>query len=116
MKVSLKLPLFGMNMEQATIVKWHKRPGERFEKGECLYEVETEKVTSEVEAPCDGVLREVVAHEEKPVDVALADLILLARTQIAQEMILDNEFFKYTYHKDLLELDCKRCHGPRAAR
>jgi hypothetical protein len=49
---------------------------------------------------------------ERPIDVALADLIFLARTQIAQEMILDNEFFKYTYHKDLLELDCKRCHGP----
>jgi pyruvate/2-oxoglutarate dehydrogenase complex dihydrolipoamide acyltransferase (E2) component len=69
MKVSLKLPLFGMNMEQATIVKWRKRAGERFAKGECLYEVETEKVTSEVEAPCDGLLLEVVAQEEQTVDV-----------------------------------------------
>jgi len=69
MKVSLKLPLFGMNMEQATIVKWHKQAGERFAKGECLYEVETEKVTSEVEAPCDGVLLEVVAQEDETVNV-----------------------------------------------
>jgi pyruvate/2-oxoglutarate dehydrogenase complex dihydrolipoamide acyltransferase (E2) component len=69
MKVSLKLPLFGMNMEQATIVKWHKHAGERFKKGECLYEVETEKVTSEVEAPCDGLLLEVVAPEEETVNV-----------------------------------------------
>jgi pyruvate/2-oxoglutarate dehydrogenase complex dihydrolipoamide acyltransferase (E2) component len=67
--VSLKLPLFGMNMEQATIVKWHKAAGEAFKKGEPLYEVETEKVTSEVEAPCDGTLLEVVAGEAQTVDV-----------------------------------------------
>jgi hypothetical protein len=46
----------------------------------------------------------------------LAAFIFQARTQIAEEMLLDHEFFKYTFHKDLLALDCKRCHGPRAAR
>jgi len=46
------------------------------------------------------------------VEEDLAAFIFQARTQIAQEMLLDNEFFKYTYHKDLLDLDCKRCHGP----
>jgi hypothetical protein len=49
------------------------------------------------------------------IDADLAAFIYQARTQIAQQMLLDNEFFKYTYHKDLLELDCKRCHGPGAA-
>ncbi|MBP7706696.1 MAG: hypothetical protein KA243_05550 [Candidatus Aminicenantes bacterium] len=46
------------------------------------------------------------------VDAALADLIQQARTRIAEEMILDNEFFRNVFHSDLL-LDCKRCHGPR---
>ncbi|HSA95899.1 MAG TPA: hypothetical protein VLJ16_07605, partial [Acidobacteriota bacterium] len=46
------------------------------------------------------------------VDADLADFILQARTQIAEEMIQDRDFFKYTFHKDLLALDCKRCHGP----
>jgi len=46
------------------------------------------------------------------VEEALADLVFQARLQIAQEMILDQEFFRYTFHKDLLPLDCKRCHGP----
>jgi hypothetical protein len=45
------------------------------------------------------------------VDADLADFITQARTRIAEEMIQDNDFFKYTFHKDLL-LDCKRCHGP----
>jgi hypothetical protein len=47
-----------------------------------------------------------------PVETELADFIFQARLQIAEEMILDHEFFKFTFHKDLLPLDCKRCHGP----
>lgn len=46
------------------------------------------------------------------VETDLADLIFQVRTQIAQDMVLDHDFFKFTYHKDLLALDCKRCHGP----
>lgn len=49
------------------------------------------------------------------VETDLADLIFQARTQIAQDMVLDHDFFKFTYHKDLLALDCKRCHGPGPA-
>jgi len=69
MKVSLKLPLFGMNMEEAMVVRWHRQPGESFRKGEPLYEIETEKVTTEVEAPCDGKLLEIVVPAEQMVDV-----------------------------------------------
>ena len=46
------------------------------------------------------------------VDEELASLIQRARTSIAEEMILDTEFFRNVFHSDLL-LDCKRCHGPR---
>ncbi|MEO6075010.1 MAG: lipoyl domain-containing protein [Burkholderiales bacterium] len=69
MKVSLKLPLFGMNMEEATVSRWCKRAGDVFVKGEPLYEIETEKVTSEVEAPCNGTLLEMLAPEESVVKV-----------------------------------------------
>ena len=69
MKVSLKLPRYGMNMEEATIAKWHKRIGDAFVKGETLYEIETEKVTAEVEAPCNGTLLRIVANEGDIVEV-----------------------------------------------
>jgi pyruvate/2-oxoglutarate dehydrogenase complex dihydrolipoamide acyltransferase (E2) component len=69
MKLSLKLPMFGMNMEEATIVKWHRQPGEPIRKGEPLYEIETEKVTTEVESPCDGTLIEIVADAEETIAV-----------------------------------------------
>jgi hypothetical protein len=45
------------------------------------------------------------------IDADLADFIFQARAQIAQEMLLDHDFFKFTFHKDL-PLECKRCHGP----
>lgn len=64
MKVVLKLPRLSMNMQQGTIVAWRVSPGETFKAGEVLYEVETEKVTSEVQAPCDGTLLEILAEAE----------------------------------------------------
>ena len=69
MKIKLKLAAVGMNMEEATIVKWLKQPGESFTKGEPLYEIETEKVTQEVEAPGDGTLLEVLVAEDEDAEV-----------------------------------------------
>ena len=63
MKVRLKLARVGMNMEEGTIVAWHKAPGDTFKAGEILYEVETEKVTNEVEAPGDGRMVEILVAE-----------------------------------------------------
>ncbi|HEY2591238.1 MAG TPA: lipoyl domain-containing protein [Steroidobacteraceae bacterium] len=59
MKVNLKLNRVGMNMQEATIAKWHKRPGEAFKTGDPLYDIETEKVTQEVTASGDGTLVEI---------------------------------------------------------
>jgi len=63
MKINLKLARAGMNMEEAVIAKWHRKPGEAFKKGEVLYEVENEKSVEEVEATADGVLLEVLVPE-----------------------------------------------------
>ena len=69
MKVKLKLAQVGMNMETATIVAWLRQPGEAFSKGEPLYEIETEKVTQEIEAPGDGRLLEILVAEDEDADV-----------------------------------------------
>ena len=63
MRTSIKLARVGMNMEEATIVKWHKQPGERFQPGDKLYDFETEKVTEEVEATAPGTLLEIAVPE-----------------------------------------------------
>lgn len=62
MRVTLKLPRVSMNMDQATITRWYKQPGETFAEGEPLYEIETEKTTTDIEAPATGVLLETLAE------------------------------------------------------
>ena len=55
-------------MESGTVVRWLKQEGERVEKGEPLYELDTEKVTQEVEAEASGVLLKIAVQEgEVPV-------------------------------------------------
>jgi pyruvate dehydrogenase E2 component (dihydrolipoamide acetyltransferase) len=52
----VKLPRLGQGMESGTIVKWLKSEGDRVERGDPLYELDTEKVTQEVEAEASGLL------------------------------------------------------------
>jgi pyruvate dehydrogenase E2 component (dihydrolipoamide acetyltransferase) len=68
MAAEVKLPRLGQGMESGTIVRWLKAEGEPVEKGEPLYEVDTEKVTQEVEAEVAGVLLK-IAVPEGDVDV-----------------------------------------------
>jgi pyruvate dehydrogenase E2 component (dihydrolipoamide acetyltransferase) len=59
----VKLPRLGQGMESGTIVKWLKSEGEPVEKGEPLYELDTDKVTQEVEAEASGVLLKIAIPE-----------------------------------------------------
>ena len=59
----VKLPRLGQGMESGTIVKWLKSEGDAVEKGEPLYELDTDKVTQEVEAEASGVLLKITVPE-----------------------------------------------------
>src|SRR5213596_3450746 len=73
MASEVKLPRLGQGMESGTIVKWLKGEGERVEKGEPLYELDTDKVTQEVEAEASGVLLKIAVNEgEVPVGRTIA--------------------------------------------
>src|SRR5262249_51339229 len=69
----VKLLGLGEGMESGTIVKWLKAEGDRVEKGEPLYELDTDKVTQEVEAEASGVLLKIaVAEGEADVGTTIA--------------------------------------------
>ena len=73
MASEVRLPRLGQGMEAGTIVKWLKSEGDAVEKGEPLYELDTDKVTQEVEAEASGVLlRIAVAEGEVPVGETIA--------------------------------------------
>jgi pyruvate dehydrogenase E2 component (dihydrolipoyllysine-residue acetyltransferase) len=63
MATEVKLPRLGQGMESGTIVRWLKTEGDSVSKGEPLYELDTDKVTQEVEAESDGVLLKIVVPD-----------------------------------------------------
>jgi len=63
------LPRLGQGMESGTIVRWLKSEGDKVEKGEPLYELDTEKVTQEVEAEASGIVLKILAGEGEEVEV-----------------------------------------------
>lgn len=69
--VDLVLPQLGETVTEGTIVRWFKKPGERVELGELIYEISTEKVDSEVPSPMAGVVVELLVAEGETVDVGM---------------------------------------------
>src|SRR5207237_2278099 len=73
MSSEVKLPRLGQGMEAGTITKWLKSEGDRVEKGEPLFEVDTDKATQEVEAEASGVLLKIAVESgEVPVGQTIA--------------------------------------------
>jgi 2-oxoglutarate dehydrogenase E2 component (dihydrolipoamide succinyltransferase) len=65
----IRVPTLGESVSEATIGKWFKKPGEAVKKDEPLLELETDKVTLEVNAPEAGVLAEITAKDGSTVGV-----------------------------------------------
>ena len=63
MATEVKLPRLGQGMESGTIVRWLKAEGDQVKAREPLYELDTDKVTQEVESEVDGILLEIVVQE-----------------------------------------------------
>src|SRR4030043_1515152 len=63
------MPKLGITMESGIIEKWHKKEGDRVEKGEVLFEVMTDKVTIEVESYNSGILKKILKAEGEEVPV-----------------------------------------------
>ena len=69
MPTNVLLPQWGMNMQEGTVIRWLKQPGDAVSEGEPLAEIETAKINSELEAPASGVLAHVAVPEGATVGV-----------------------------------------------
>jgi 2-oxoglutarate dehydrogenase E2 component (dihydrolipoamide succinyltransferase) len=69
MATEIRVPTLGESVTEATIGKWFKKPGDAVKADEPLVELETDKVTLEVNAPSAGVLGEITAREGETVGV-----------------------------------------------
>ena len=70
----------GTNYGSGIIIKWMKKEGDSVRKGEVIVEVESEKLTGEVESPADGVLVKII-HEEGD-EVPVGEPIALIETGV----------------------------------
>ena len=63
MSIEVKVPNLPESVSDATIAKWHKKPGDAVARDENLVDLETDKVVLEVPAPADGILKDISAAE-----------------------------------------------------
>ena len=69
MAFDVVMPQMGESIAEATVLKWHKQPGDAVAKDETLYEISTDKVDAEIPAPAAGTLLEILVEVNKTVAV-----------------------------------------------
>ena len=81
--VDLVMPKMGESIMEATILRWHKQPGDFIKQDETLMDIATDKVDSEVPSTAEGVLEEALFNENDVVPVGA----VIARIRTGQEAI-----------------------------
>ncbi len=69
MKLEVVMPKMGESLQEGTITKWLKSVGDKIERDEMILEISTDKVDTEVPAPNEGTLVEILAQEGDTVEV-----------------------------------------------
>jgi pyruvate dehydrogenase E2 component (dihydrolipoamide acetyltransferase) len=69
MAVDVIMPQMGESIFEGTITKWLKKPGDKIERDEPLFEISTDKVDAEIPAPAAGVLKEIRVGEGQTVPI-----------------------------------------------
>ncbi len=88
MTIEIKVPALGESVSEATIAKLHKKVGDAVKADEIIVELETDKVTLEVNAPSDGVISELKVKEGA--NVKVGDLIALMQEGGAKISVTTN--------------------------
>ena len=79
MRIEVKVPQLPESVAEATLLTWHKKPGEAVRRDENLIDIETDKVVLELPAPGDGVLVEIAQPDGAT--VASNDVIAVIDTE-----------------------------------
>lgn len=86
MSIDVIMPVLGMAQESGKIVRWLKSPGDQVKSGEPLIEVETDKAIAEIEAPGDGILSNIMAHDGDEVPVATVIAQILSPDEMVEDV------------------------------
>src|SRR5436305_1198357 len=84
MATDVVMPQMGESIFEGTITKWLKKPGDKVQRDEPLFEISTDKVDAEIPAPAAGVLREIKVKEGATVQVNTVVAVIGGAGQSAQ--------------------------------
>jgi len=83
MPTNVIMPALELAQETGKVLRWMKAPGDTVRKGEPIVEIETDKVTVEIEAPASGILSSVTAQEGDVVPVGQTIALIAAAGEVA---------------------------------
>src|SRR6185312_6209453 len=92
--IDLIMPKLGESIMEATILKWHKKPGDKVETDETVLDIATDKVDSEVPSTTDGIITEVLYKENDVVPIGE----VIARIETTGEAPEPEE--EYSHHQE----------------
>ena len=81
MAIEVVVPMLGITIEKGKILKWLKSEGDYVKKGEPIFEVETDKVVTEVESPGTGILKKIIVPENIEVPVLTVVAIITEKDE-----------------------------------
>ena len=90
MVTEVRLPQLGQTMEEATIVGYMVKVGDEVKKTDVLFEVETDKVTLEVESPAEGFVKHILAEVGRTLPVGGPVLILADKDEGVPQSFIDS--------------------------
>jgi len=76
MAVEVILPKWGLTMEEGTLTEWLVKEGQEVEEGEALANIETDKVSNQLEAPASGVIAKILV-EDGTEEIAVGSVLCL---------------------------------------
>lgn len=82
-KIELVMPKMGESIIEATILKWHKQVGDKVEMDETILEIATDKVDTEIPAPVEGTVAEILFEADTVVEVG--KVIAIINTEATSE-------------------------------
>ncbi len=87
MALVVTMPKLGLTMTSGSVAKWHKKEGDKVEKGEVILEVSTEKITYKVEAAESGVIRKILVQPGVKVPIGAPLAIIAAPDEDISELL-----------------------------
>lgn len=91
MKVEITMPKMGESITEGTLIKWHKKKGDRVTKDEIIYEISTDKVDTEIPSPEDGILSDIKVLEQETVEVGTVVAVIETNGVSSEPQVVPEE-------------------------